>query len=290
EDLIISELLTQIAVDIVAGADGKPDSFTDIFRDDWEWYIISNFDDQTYTPERVEKPGFNGSIIGMSSEPSAEKSGAGFTGWKVQAMRGCEVIEGSHKDTANPCRDDKEGFIRIPSDFYLIEDDSLRGPAEDFADDHELFTEEFAKTFNHVLHLGIDRCGGDDGDNKRDGEEVCMISNENTDQGVCVISDGVPDNSSDRVSDDSSDRVSDDSSGRVSDDLFDEVSDSCEDIKTIAKLVYTFSQEEIGTGCSNIQNVLVHAGGGAVDLPRDCRDGYRRTLLEKSGSVRYKRT
>eukprot|EP01134_Creolimax_fragrantissima_P007288 CFRG7288T1 len=143
-------------------ADGNsPDFFVNLMRDDWQWFELSTYNNNTVTYKSVPSP-----FLSTAEEEEEESDDVTLEQLtneepikvETQAMRGtCEVVPGNYPAKQNPC--DGDLIFRLRADFFLRMNPVLEKHAQAFADDDELFAELFGQAYHKLTHLGLDRCG-----------------------------------------------------------------------------------------------------------------------------------
>lgn len=143
----------------------RPTFFTDLLRDDWRWYEVCTFYNDTVVYKSIKDPFASGSLVDEEEEHGNEISlGCPMMRSKEplicesQGMRGCDFKDGSFPLGTSPC-DASLLQIRLVSDFFLKKNPYLRRHAEIFAVDADKLAIEFGNAFHKVTHLGMDRCG-----------------------------------------------------------------------------------------------------------------------------------
>lgn len=146
------------------GPEGSdPSFFPDLLRDDWRWYEVCTYENNTVSYVSIEDPFADGA----KEHEEEEESGAITCPMlqsrlplicEEQAMRGCEFADGSYDLAESPC-DIDQLQMRLKSDFFLKENSELEPFATEFASDPALLAEQFGRAYHKITHLGLDRCG-----------------------------------------------------------------------------------------------------------------------------------
>jgi Peroxidase len=142
-----------------------PTFFPDLLREDWRWYEVCTYYNDTVVYKSIDNPFATasesdheeeevhdiplGCPIMQSVEPLI---------CEEQAMRGCDFEAGHYARGESPC-DINLLQIRLKSDFFLKENPRLLPHAQAFAEDADKLALEFGMAYQKVTHLGLDRCG-----------------------------------------------------------------------------------------------------------------------------------
>jgi hypothetical protein len=152
------------------GAATPPTFFPDLLRDDWRWYEVCTFYNDTVHYTSIADPFANdGNVMEEEEENEEVAVHAIPLGCpmmqniepllcEAQAMRGCDFVDGVYGLGESPC-DIQLLQIRLKSDFFLKANHLLRPHAIAFANDPDLLAIEFANAYRKVMSLGLDRCG-----------------------------------------------------------------------------------------------------------------------------------
>jgi len=203
------------------GPEGSdPTFFPDLMREDWRWYKICTYQNDTVTYASIKDPFANGTIPVDSSDEEDEDSdeededsdedsdeededsddeGDEPKGCQVlksqkpldcqsQALRGCDFEDGNYATNEFPC-DLNLLQMRLKSDFMLKALARNLAFAQEFVADPELLAEEFGKGFHTLTHNGLNRCGLS-GHGCSEGH-VCTQMTDNALATTCVY-DGLP--------------------------------------------------------------------------------------------------
>lgn len=142
----------------------EPTFFSDLLRDDWRWYEVCTYYNDTVVYKSIEDPFASGAI-----EEEEEHSDGIPLGCPImqsrepliceeQAMRGCDFADGPYGLGVSPC-DINLLQMRLKSDFFLKANPSLLPYTEAFAEDADKLAVDFGNAYRKVTHLGLDRCG-----------------------------------------------------------------------------------------------------------------------------------
>jgi type II secretory pathway pseudopilin PulG len=149
-----------------------PTFFSDLLRDDWRWYEVCTFYNDTVAYKSIADPFANGKGPDEEHETAVIPTNLANNlplGCPIvqnrepliceeQAMRGCDFVDGVYPLDQSPC-DIGQLQLRLKSDFSLKANERLRPHAVAFADDADLLATEFGVAYRKVTHLGLDRCG-----------------------------------------------------------------------------------------------------------------------------------
>jgi hypothetical protein len=152
------------------GAVTPPTFFPDLLRDDWRWYEVCTYYNDTVQYTSIADPFANGGVMEEEEEEHEEVSVHAIPHGcpmmqniepllcEEQAMRGCDFVDGVYGLGESPC-DIQLLQIRLKSDFFLKANPLLRPHAITFANDPDLLAIEFANAYRKIMSLGLDRCG-----------------------------------------------------------------------------------------------------------------------------------
>jgi len=161
------------------GPEGSdPTFFPDLLRDDWRWYKVCSFENNTVDYISMDDPFANGAIPEDSEDEDEEDEDEDEDGdsdsegeemclvmkseepidCESQAMRGCDFEDGLYSNNNSPCNVNLLQ-MRLKSDFFLKANAKMLPFAQGFAEDPDLLAEEFAVAYHKILHNGLNRCG-----------------------------------------------------------------------------------------------------------------------------------
>jgi len=142
-----------------------PTFFSDLLREDWRWYEVCTYQNNTVSYTSIEDPLASGA---KEEEEEEEEevlvSSCAITRSRApivceeQAMRGCEFDDGIYPLDWSPCDIDVLQ-LRLKSDFFLKVNPEMLPFAKKFAKDPDLLAEEFGLAYHKMTHNGLDRCG-----------------------------------------------------------------------------------------------------------------------------------
>jgi hypothetical protein len=143
----------------------EPTFFSDLLLEDWRWYEVCTYQNNTVSYARVNDP-FHGTSAVVEEEETgvaaenicAIRQSREPMKCEKQAMRGCWFPDGSYPLDESPCDIDKLQF-RLRSDFSLKANPKLFPYAKAFAADADLLAEEFGQAYHKITHNGLNRCG-----------------------------------------------------------------------------------------------------------------------------------
>ncbi|KAL3927984.1 MAG: hypothetical protein SGBAC_012853, partial [Bacillariaceae sp.] len=140
-----------------------PSFFSDLLKEDWRWYQVCTYANDTVSYVSVEDPFANG-LPEEEEEAEGEvdaclvaSSGEAMI-CEEQAMRGCDFEDGVYAIDASPC-DINLLQMRLKSDFFLKANEAMMPYAETFASYPDVLAEEFGKAYHKITHNGLERCG-----------------------------------------------------------------------------------------------------------------------------------
>lgn len=142
-----------------------PTFFVDLLRDDWRWYELCTYENNTvsytsiedpFTSDSMEEEGEHGNTKMQSACPMMQSKVPLLC--EEQAMRGCKFSDGTYKIDESPCDIENLQF-RLKSDFFLKANPQLLPFAKEFASNPDLLAEKFGTAYHKVTHIGLDRCG-----------------------------------------------------------------------------------------------------------------------------------
>jgi len=138
---------------------GPPSFFTDLLKEDWRFYRVCSFENNTATYTSI--PNSTGVLLLEDKARSAQcmmSRGQIPIVCREQAMRGCDFPDGNYPIDKSPC-DVNLLQMRLPSEFFLKTNPELLPFSKLFAEDAALFAEEFANAMQKITHIGLRRCG-----------------------------------------------------------------------------------------------------------------------------------
>jgi len=138
--------------------------FPDLFRDDWRWYEICSYTNETAYWRSVPDPFADGA----AHEEEEEEDASDLLACPIamsrkaliceeQAVAGCDFDDGLYPVGSQPCEGDL--LMRLKSDFFLRENPVLEPHARAFAQDEDLLAATFGEAYHTLTHYGLDRCG-----------------------------------------------------------------------------------------------------------------------------------
>ncbi|KNC84734.1 hypothetical protein SARC_03047 [Sphaeroforma arctica JP610] len=150
------------------------DFFSDMVKDDWQWFWVSRFEDDTitYTPSHdstfpsdhnVQARNRGEQGITKVTAPEATKTGTNRVARdeEIQVMRDCELPTDAKnmKITDTLCvNGTSRAVIRLPVDFWMLKRKDMRQYALEFAESDEKFAKAFAQAWQKMIDQGTDRC------------------------------------------------------------------------------------------------------------------------------------
>ena len=147
------------------GPEGSdPTFFPDLIKEDWRWYEVCTFENDTVKYVSIPDPFANGIPEGEEEEHGEEPNGCSLLLNRApliceeQAMRGCDFEDGNYQTSEFPCDVDSLQ-MRLRSDFFLKANPTLLPFTEQFANDPDALATEFGIAYHKITHLGLDRCG-----------------------------------------------------------------------------------------------------------------------------------
>jgi len=141
----------------------EPTFFADLLQEDWRWYHVCTYENNTVSYTSIENPLTSGEEEEEEEEESLGAS-CGISRSQTplicedQAMRGCDFADGSYSIDESPCDIDLLQ-LRLRSDFFLKANPELLPYSKLFADDADLLAEEFGLAYHKMTHYGLKRCG-----------------------------------------------------------------------------------------------------------------------------------
>ena len=170
--------------------DTSPTFFPDLLREDWKWYEVCTYENNTVTYSSIEDPFVSGAVEEEEEEHGSEIMACPMMRSQVpliceeQAMRGCDLADGSYDLAESPC-DIDQLQLRLKSDFFLKENAKLLPFARSFASEPDDLAEQFGMAYHKITHLGLDRCGMS-GHGCTEGT-VCETSDDNFGSPTCAV-------------------------------------------------------------------------------------------------------
>jgi len=142
-----------------------PTFFSDLLREDWRWYQLCTYQNNTVSYTSIENPLTSGAdheeeeheedSLGGSCQLSRSRKPLLC---EDMAMRGCDFADGLYALDESPCDIDLLQ-IRLRSDFFLKMNPDLLPFSQIFAEDANLLAEEFGAAYHKITHAGLERCG-----------------------------------------------------------------------------------------------------------------------------------
>ncbi|KAL3908695.1 MAG: hypothetical protein SGARI_002948 [Bacillariaceae sp.] len=164
------------------GPEGSdPSFFPDLLRDDWSWYEVCTYENNTSIYTSIADPFAPNATAEEEEEEEGEEDSCAIQNNEVpliceeQARRGCDFEDGAYDASVPPCDINLLQF-RLKSDFALKKNPALVPFAAGFAQDPDFLAEQFGIAYHKITHLGIDRCGLS-GHGCTDGTECQQVGN-----------------------------------------------------------------------------------------------------------------
>ena len=145
-------------------AETDPTFFPDLLLEDWKWYEVCTYENNTVSYTSIEDPFVSGAVEEEEEEHGSDMMACPMMRSQVpliceeQAMRGCDFVDGSYDLAESPC-DIDQLQLRLQSDFFLKENSKLLPFAKTFANKPDDLAEQFGIAYHKITHLGLDRCG-----------------------------------------------------------------------------------------------------------------------------------
>ena len=142
-----------------------PSFFPDLLREDWRWYEVCTYNNNTSVFTSIEDPFETGAVF--ETEEEEEEGPPAFCAiqnselpviCEEQAMRGCQFEDGAYHASESPC-DINLLQLRLKSDFFLKKNAAMMPFAQQFAEDPNYLAQQFGIAYHKLTHRGIDRCG-----------------------------------------------------------------------------------------------------------------------------------
>jgi len=141
-----------------------PTFFSDLLQDDWRWYHVCTYENNTVSYTSIENPLTSGweeeeeeEDRSLAASCAIAQSGTPRI-CEDQAMRGCDFADGTYSINESPC-DINLLQLRLRSDFFLKANPELLPFSKLFAKDASLLAEEFGLAYHKITHYGLERCG-----------------------------------------------------------------------------------------------------------------------------------
>lgn len=147
------------------GSDNSvPTFFPDLLREDWRWYEVCTYENNSVIYTSIEDPFASGTPEEEEEHGDGDSMACPIMQSRVpliceeQAMRGCDFADGTYDLAESPC-DINLLQMRLKSDFFLKANPKLLPHTEEFANNPDKLAEVFGIAYHKLTHLGLDRCG-----------------------------------------------------------------------------------------------------------------------------------